>query len=797
LGYVCELLAINHWDVAIATHSLNHEKVRHLCQNLDKVDPLELVPGGRLDILVASPECTHHSNARGGKPRSDQKRADAWLLMRWLEKLYVKNLLIENVKEFMSWGPLGANGQPLKSKRGLYFKQFIDTLKINYNVEYKTINCADFGDPTTRERFFLMARRHSHPHFAWPAPTHASPAELLKRKQNPDFFGEKLPNLKPWRTARQDVIDWSIESRSIFDRKKPLSPNTMARIFAGLRKHSGLAIVMSTSGRDGHMNPRSADQPVRTVMPNSRLNLFEAKVEPFVMNLGHTKSKSDHTYSTERPLPTVTGLQEHAVVEASVESLDPFVVNMKGKSKSRSIDEPTVAQTTKPHQYLCESQVLEPVLVNHKGKDGRSRAVDQPSFTQCGGNHQSLVEGEITSFLVGAGGPTGQSQPRSVDEPARTVMPDSHQGLVEGNAFLLPNEGIYRGNAPRSLDEPTPTITQRGGGGLVENSAFIIHSGGPDVDARSVDEPTRTLLGREHQGLVETALQPFIITNNHGTDGGRSRTHDIEKPMPAVTTIDAWSVIEPYLIQFFGERTGQEPRTRSVDDPAWTVTGQGRMALVEPHIVAYHGNHKGRKDGAKRSRSVCEPLPAQDTSNRFGIVEGKVVAGDSFLLKSYTGSHSATLDKPAPTVTVFEHLGLVENDIVKGDPSLVKFYGTAKDGQSIDSPLAAVTGKDRFALVEPTLVRIKGDGTKKDVVGLYIPSLGIIVDIRFRMLQPPELAAAMSFPKKYKFAGNREDKVMQIGNAVPCKTAQALCKALLTEPARMKKPRAKKMEKAA
>lgn len=132
LGYDYDLLAINHWDLAIATHQLNHEKVKHLCQNLDKVDPLELVPGGRLDILVASPECTHHSNARGGKPRSDQKRADAWLLMRWLEKLYVKNLLIENVKEFMSWGPLGANGQPLKSKRGLYFKQFIDTLKINY-----------------------------------------------------------------------------------------------------------------------------------------------------------------------------------------------------------------------------------------------------------------------------------------------------------------------------------------------------------------------------------------------------------------------------------------------------------------------------------------------------------------------------------------------------------------------------------------------------------------------------------------------------------------------------------------
>jgi len=257
-----------------------------------------------------------------------------------------------------------------------------------------------------------------------------------------------------------------------------------------------------------------------------------------------------------------------------------------------------------------------------------------------------------------------------------------------------------------------------------------------------------------------------------------------------VTTIDAWSVIEPYLIQFFGERDGQEPRTRSVDEPAWTVTGQGRMAVVEPHIVAYHGNHKGRKDGNARTKSVDAPLPAQDTSNRFGVVEG-----DAFMLKSYEGSHSASLDKPAPTVTAFEHLGLVENEVVKGDPNLIKFYGTAKDGQSVDTPLDTVTSKDRFALVEPTLVRIKGDGKKrKDVVGLYIPALGIIVDIRFRMLQPPELARAMSFPKGYKFAGNRENKVMQIGNAVPRRTAKALCKALLTEPKRARKPKASKLK---
>jgi DNA (cytosine-5)-methyltransferase 1 len=730
LGYDYDLLAINHWDIAIATHQLNHEKVKHLCQNLDKVDPLELVPGGRLDILVASPECTHHSNARGGKPRSDQKRADAWLLMRWIEKLYIKNLLIENVKEFMNWGPLGANGQPLKRKRGEYFRLLINALEVNYNVEYDVLNCANYGDPTTRERFFLMARRKGHAMFSWPTQSHASPADLLKRKQQPTLFASNGVRLRPWRTARNHVIDWEIESRSIFDRKRPLSPNTMARIFAGLRKHSGLSLVMATGGRQTNSDPRSVEQPLATVMPNSRLNV----VQPFTMKLSHTKSKSPHTRDIDLPLSTITGLQEHAVVEAAVN--EACIINMKGQSKSRSVDLPTVTQTAKPHQYLLESQVSE-VLINQKGKDGRSRSVDNPTFTQCAqGNHQGLAEAQITPILVNAGGPEGQGRnARSIDEPCKTVMTDDRQGLAE--------------------------------------ASVIIHSGGPDVDARSVDEPTRTLLTREHQALVQMEakpLTPFIITNNHGADkhsknGGHARrAHSVDKPLPAVTSIDAWSVIEPYLIQFFGERRGQDGRTRSVDDPAWTVTGQGRMALVEPEIVAVEGDGKG----------------------------------DSFLLKSYTGSDSASLNKPAPTVTAFEHLGLVENEIVPGDPSILKFYGTAKNGQSVNEPLDTVTAKDRFGLIEPTVVKIKGANGAKDVVGLYIPELGIVVDIRFRMLQPPELARAMSFPKSYKFAGNRENKVMQIGNAVPCRTAQALCKSLLTEPARAKrKPAARKLKKAA
>ena len=129
LGYQVDLTAINHWTTAIATHSTNHPGTRHLCESLDNVEPRKLFPEGRINLLVASPECTHHSRARGGKPCSDQSRSGAWRIVEWANALYIDNILIENVPEFESWGPLGANGKPLKSKKEEAFQAFKIALK--------------------------------------------------------------------------------------------------------------------------------------------------------------------------------------------------------------------------------------------------------------------------------------------------------------------------------------------------------------------------------------------------------------------------------------------------------------------------------------------------------------------------------------------------------------------------------------------------------------------------------------------------------------------------------------------
>lgn len=295
LDLVVKLLAINHWKIAIATHSANHTLARHICETLDSVNPRTSAPE-HIHLLVASPECTHHSNARGGKPMQDQSRASAWHVLRWAEARKVDNIIIENVREFMSWGPLSTNGRPIKSRRGETFQAFIQALRsLGYQVDYRVLNAADYGDPTTRKRLFVLARK-GRKGITWPEPTHA-------KDSTAGLFGQR----KPWRAARE-IIDWSIQGKSIFDRKKALSPNTMRRIEAGLRKFSGPGI------------------------------------EPYLVML---RGKNKGT-SLNMPLPTVTAGGNHAAL------CEPFLVQFNHNSKARSIKEPLPTVITKNKFSLAE-----------------------------------------------------------------------------------------------------------------------------------------------------------------------------------------------------------------------------------------------------------------------------------------------------------------------------------------------------------------------------------------------------------------------------------------------------------
>jgi DNA (cytosine-5)-methyltransferase 1 len=222
-GMCVNLTAINHWERAIETHAANHPSAAHWCESVERLDPVKVIPGQRLDLLWASPECTHHSIARGGRPRSDQSRASAWLILKWLSELYVSRVIIENVPEFLSWGPLDATGRPIQSQKGKTFQAFITSLRsLGYSVDWKILTAADYGDPTTRRRLFIQAVK-GRKRIVWPRITHMDGTENLMGYQ-------------PWRPAR-DIIDWSIPGTSIFNRKKPLADATIRRIAAGIEKY--------------------------------------------------------------------------------------------------------------------------------------------------------------------------------------------------------------------------------------------------------------------------------------------------------------------------------------------------------------------------------------------------------------------------------------------------------------------------------------------------------------------------------------------------------------------------------
>lgn len=332
LGYTLDLCAINHWPAAVQTHARNHPNARHLCETVERVDPRDVVPGGHLDLLVAGPECVFFSQARGGKPIDDQRRSSAWSILRWLELLTVDRVLIENVPEFRKWAPLNRQQKPIKAKQGQIFRAFIGAIEsMGYTVEYREIVAADHGEATTRKRLFIQAARGRR-RIVWPDRTHAP------RKAAPSL----LTPTALWRGARE-IIDWSLPSGSIFDRKKPLSANTMRRIQIGLQRFGGKPFVL---GQQGGGAPRPTDEPLPTVTADG----YVAMIEPFVVSLTGTEGSHLERSATslDEPLRTIRASgTHHALVEPFVM---PYCSN--GGQLARPVTEPVGTITTKQRLAL-------------------------------------------------------------------------------------------------------------------------------------------------------------------------------------------------------------------------------------------------------------------------------------------------------------------------------------------------------------------------------------------------------------------------------------------------------------
>lgn len=375
LGLPVQLVAVNHWPVAVATHAQNHPSALHFCQPVEAVDPRTAVPGGKLDVLIAAPECTHHSVARGGKPVNDQSRASAWHVLRWLELLKVDRLLLENVPEFLTWGPIGSNGRPLKSKAGQTFRAFVSALEsYGYKVEHRILNSADYGEATTRRRLFLQARK-GRGRIVWPEPTHSrSGGRSLLR------------GTAKWRAARE-VIDWSIQGESILARKKALAPATMRRIVEGLKRFGGPEIqpfiVSFYSEREGEQpRGRSIDDPLPTIPTENRFGI----AEPFVVQLRGTSDQQVNAsaQSVDDPLRTITAGGTHQAL------VEPFLLGQQSGSTPRNVGEPMPTIATDGAISL-----IEPYLTKYYGAGHGVAPVTQPMPTVTTNDRFALVEPSI------------------------------------------------------------------------------------------------------------------------------------------------------------------------------------------------------------------------------------------------------------------------------------------------------------------------------------------------------------------------------------------------------------------
>ncbi len=389
-------VAINHNEEALSMHQVNHPDTVHYCESVWDVDPVEVCSGNPVELAWFSPDCKHFSKAKGGKPVEKKIRGLAWVVLRWAAKVNPNMIMLENVEEFKTWGPITQSNQPCPIGKGKTFRSFIRQLEGHgYTVEHNVLRACDFGAPTTRKRFFLVARRDGQA-INWPAPTHGKPCS----------DGVRNGSLKPWKTAAQ-IIDWSIPCKSIFNRKKPLADNTMARIARGIKKF---------------------------VLENPK---------PFIVRIGQTGFGGDRMqYDINTPLTTVTTKAEHCLVTPAIvpvqdngELCMSFLAKHYGggyTGAGTNLSNPIDTITSVDHHALITSH-----LVKFRGNE-TGQGVDMPVPTITAGG---LHIGEVRAFLIKYyGTDTGQG----VDGPLHTIPTRDRFGLitVKGQDYQIIDIGM-------------------------------------------------------------------------------------------------------------------------------------------------------------------------------------------------------------------------------------------------------------------------------------------------------------------------------------------------------------------
>ena len=452
-GYSVDI-AINHDPEAIKMHKANHPNTKHYCENVWAVDPVKACNGHPVGLAWFSPDCKHFSKAKGGKPKDKNIRGLAWVACRWAGLVRPRVIMLENVEEFKTWGPLNRGHHPIKAKQGKTFEKFVQQLTdLGYEVEFRELVAADYGAPTMRKRFFMIARCDGKP-IVWPEPTHA-PA---------DSDEVKAGLLKPY-VGAYTQLDFSLPCPSIFDTSeeikekygiravRPLAPKTMERIARGLKKF---------------------------VLDNP---------EPFIVPIGYgeRKGQAPRVHDIEKPLPTIVGSGKHYLCEPT---LAPYMGTNTTNHPGGNCKDPIHTITTGNQHCL-----ISPTLIQYHSETAqgevRGQTIEDPIMTVDGSNRYGLV----TSFIQKYYGGNYQGNGSDIKEPLHTITTLERNAMCAVNLIQMNNHCDGR-----DVKEPIPTITA-GDGHFGEVRAFLIKYYGQGT-GQDIKAPLDTVTSQDRFGLV-------------------------------------------------------------------------------------------------------------------------------------------------------------------------------------------------------------------------------------------------------------------------------------------------------
>ncbi|EPT2445144.1 DNA cytosine methyltransferase [Enterobacter hormaechei] len=512
-------IAINHDLNAVAMHTTNHPDTLHYCESVFDVDPATATAGKPVGLAWFSPDCRHFSKAKGSKPVEKEIRGLAWIVIRWALSVRPRVMMLENVEEFKTWGPLLVEEmRPDPARAGETFEafcgmlscgipayhpalaeccEFLDILPdsqqaqqlingLGYNVDYREMRACDYGAPTIRKRFFMVMRCDGVP-VRWPAATHGDPKSPAVQ----------AGSLAPWRTAAE-CIDWSISAPSIFGRKKQLAENTLKRIARGIQ---------------------------RFVLDNPT---------PFIVKCNHTTTKGKYDcfrgQSLEEPLQTLTKTHGYAI---AVPHLTKFRTGATGQPVTEPVPTVTAGTSRRP-----------------------------------GGNGHALgvVEAALTPFLAGNGGSEYQAKPRPLDKPAHTILKQSRACVV---APVIARQ--FGASVGHRADEPSATITAGGGGKSQLVTPTLIQMGygerpGQAPRVLQLEKPLGTITAGGGKFAMVAANMVKHFGGNY-TGAGVA----LDEPIHTVTTTDHHALVTSSIIKMRGTNTGQP-----TDTPLQTVTAGGQ-----------------------------------------------------------------------------------------------------------------------------------------------------------------------------------------------------------------------------